>query len=394
MRTRIIEQRIPIGVPDAHGICFSADVFEHELHDDPATVPRVIGNHDESTAPFGKVTRISTRVETVGTTDVGVIRQEIELGEIADYGDFVAMEFSGDHRPFLCLTSNSDVAVDPANLGQRQFDDFVAQTHEIFPEATVGCRGRKSFEPEVVLWLTGGVGLFAIQAWLIAKAIAEGADAARKLPIIGPLLQDVEEGIREVIDAKGKIHSLVAKFKEATGKSNVQVNTTVPIGACTVVLLADSEDAAEALGEAHAVRSANADLLTDASEVLFIYRDGRWVYQYKALNSGDVQMTRECFERTMSVLTDTGALIYPEQLKYIKLARHLDVHQNAEGKWETQVNLRSPSGNLLSARAAIAENTDSGLLLTFRNKEQILVPRVQCVEETNEYEEANHHNLQ
>ena len=377
MRTRIIEQRIPIGVPDAHGICFSADVFEHGREEDPATAPRAIGNHDESTAPFGKITRISTRVETADAMDVGVMLKEIELGEIVDYGDFVAMEFSGDHRPFLPLTSNSDVAVDPANLGPRQFDDFVAQTQEIFPEATVGWSVRRSFDPEVVLWLTAG----------IATAIlaAQGADAIRKFPIIGPVLKDAEDGIVEAIDMKGKIRSLVAKFKEATGKSNVQVNMTVPIGACIVVLLADSEDAAEALGEAHAVISANADLLTDASEALFIYRDGRWVYQYKALNSGDVQMTRECFERTMSVLTDTGFLVYPEQGKHIT-TQFTDAYRNAAGKWETQINWRSPSGNLLGAKVAVAEITDSGLFLTFRNGEQMHIPRAEFHAETNDGE--------
>lgn len=390
MRTITIEDRIPLNVPDAHGICFSADVFEHGREEDPATAPRSIGNHDESTAPFGKITRVSTRVETDGAMDVGVMLKEIELGEIVDYGDFVAMEFSGDHRPFLPLTSNSDVAVDPANLDPRQFDDFVVQTQEIFPEATVGWRVRRSFDPEVVLWLTGGVGLFAIQAWLIAKAIAEGSDTARKLPIIGPLLQDVEEGVREAIDMKGKIHSLVAKFKEATGKSKVQVNTTVPIGACIVVLLADSEDAAEALGEAHAVISANADLLADASEALFIYRDGRWVYQYKTLNSGDVQMTRECFERTMSVLTDTGLLVYPEQGDHIT-TQLTDAYRNAAGKWETQINWRSPSGNFLGAKAAVMENTGYGLLLTFRNGEQMHFPGAEFVVETGEGEEASRH---
>ena len=385
MRTRIIEQRIPIGVPDAHGICFSTNVFERGLHDDSAAAPRVIANHDESTAPIGKITRISTRVETADTTHVGVARGEIEFGEIADYGDLVVIKFRGDHRPLLSPTSNRDIVVDLVNLEPHQFDNFVTQTKEIFPEATVGCKLRRSFEPETVLWIAGDVGLVAIKAWLIAKAVTMAADAARKFPIIGPVLKDAEDGIVAAIDMKGKIQLLIAKFKEATGKSDIQVNTTVPIGTCSVVLLADSEDAAEALGEAHAVISANADLLTDASEVLFIYRDGRWVYQYKALNSGDVQMTRECFERTMSVLTDTGMIVYPEQGKHIAV-QLMDAYRNAAGKWETQVNWRTPSGNLLGAKAAVAEITDSGLFLTFRNREQMHIPWAEFHAETNDGE--------
>ena len=237
--------------------------------------------------------------------------------------------------------------------------------------------------------------MFAIKAWLIAKAVAVGADAARKFPIIGPILKDAEDRIVEAVDINGRIQALVAKFKEATGKSKVQVNTTVPIGACAVVLLADSEDAAVALGEAHIAISDNADLLTDASEVLFIYRDGRWVYQYKVLNSGNVQMTRECFERTMSVLTDTGHIIYPEQREYIKMeCSPTNVHRIDEGKWETQVNWQSPSGNLISIRAATMENTDSGLLLTFRSGERILVHDVNLSDETSEGEEASRHDSQ
>ena len=358
MRTITIEQRIPIGIPDPHDIVFSPEVFEQGLQDDASVAPRIGANHDESTAPIGKVTRIATRVETANTSNVGVLRCEITFGEITDYGDLVMMRFREDHRPFLSPISNKDITVDLANFERHKLDDFIAQAQEIFPESTVGFKIRKSIEPETVLWIAGAVATVAV--------------AARNFPIIGPILKDVEDGIVESVDAKGKIQSIIAKFRDTTGKSKFKVNTTVPVGTCSVVLLADGKDAAEALGEAHIALNANADVLADATEALFIYQRGRWEFQYKALNSGDVQMTRECFERTMSALTDTGSIIYPEQVKYIKIAFHLNAYPINEGKWETQVNYLSPSGTFLTARAATAEHTNSGILLTFRNGERQL----------------------
>lgn len=356
MRTITIEQRIPIGIPDAHNIVFSPEVFEQGLQDDASVAPRIGANHDESTAPIGKVTRIATRVETTNTSNVGVLRCEITYGEITDYGDLVMMRFREDHRPFLSPISNKDITVDSANFERRKLDDFIAQAQEIFPEATVGFKIRKSIEPATVLWIAGAVATVAV--------------AARNFPIIGPILKDVEDGIVESVGAKGKIQSIIAKFRDTTGKSKFKVNTTVPVGTCSVVLLADGKDAAEALGEAHIALNANADVLADATEALFIYQRGRWEFQYRALNSGDVQMTRECFERTMSVLTDAGHIIYPEQVKYIKIEFRLDDRPVNEGRWETQVNYLSPSGTLLATRAATAEHTNSGILLTFRDGER------------------------
>ena len=145
---------------------------------------------------------------------------------------------------------------------------------------------------------------------------------------------------------------------------------SVPVGSLTAVFIADSEDAAHVLPEAGQVLLDNADLLSDATEVWFIYKKSTgWEFQHKCTTSGNVLMSRECFDRTMSTLTDTRSIIYPEQMEHIKLRYSLSDYPTSEYSCETQLEYRSPAGNFIKARAAKAQFISDGVMLTFRNGE-------------------------
>lgn len=360
MNDKIVEMSIPIDVPDAHGFVLTRESFTQgaTLCDDDAEVIRMISEHVEDTAPIGKITQMTAHVDSTTIPNMGVIRQHIEFGHPVPDGDNVLMQFSDDHRPFKPLHDSTDIGVDRANFDRDEYKTFVEQAKAIYPDAELMSVARHSVEPEAVLWIGKA----------IAIAIALGA--ARNVPIIGPILKDVEEAVVESIDAKRRVKSLIAAFTSAIRQKKSKVNMSIPIGKCTAVFIADSEDAAQALPEAGQALLDNADLLVDATEVLFIYKDANWQFQYKIKVSGDVLMTRDCFDRTMAKLTDSGSIIYPEQLGHIETRFIIGDYPTGEYSCETQLEHRSPAGNLIRVRAATAELTPTGTMLTFRNGEK------------------------
>ena len=90
MDRQVSEIVIPIGVPDVHGDIFARSVFESDRNDlalKSPVVEAVRPEHDERTAPLGKIV---SRTVTIGEADgheVGIIRSEVYWGDIQKHAE-------------------------------------------------------------------------------------------------------------------------------------------------------------------------------------------------------------------------------------------------------------------------------------------------------------------
>ena len=305
--------------------------------------------HDERTAPLGKIV---SRTVTIGEADgheVGIIRSEVYWGDIQKHAEGFLCSFPEDPRPFRLSDDNVDIAVDRASFDPPELQQFLHEVQSIFPERSLGFTGRKAIESEAIIWLATWLGPLLF---------------AKKIPLVGPVITEFEEAIVEELRVKERVKALIRAFAGLVRKDNAFVHTTVQENGVQIVLIASVDDMATAIDEGLGFLSHHAAIMQDAASVQFVRQDGEWAFHCAVLRSGNVLMSEECYRRTLIQLTNAGEVIYPEQFDHLRVSTNF-----SPGKVRGYADAQfiAPNGNVILERKVFIEKTGSSYSLFDEN---------------------------